>query len=65
VLAIFKRLHRQGHTIVVVTHDRAVAEHAERIIMLKDGAVAEDRPVPEPRDAEAEVRALAEKEANE
>jgi hypothetical protein len=41
----------------------AVAEHARRIIILKDGRVAEDRPVPQPRDAEAELAAIAGKEA--
>jgi len=58
VLAIFQRLHREGRTIIVVTHDQAVAEHAQRMIVLKDGAVAEDRRVAEPRDAEAELAAL-------
>jgi ABC-type lipoprotein export system ATPase subunit len=61
-MAIFQRLHRDGRTIILVSHDRAVAEHANRIIILKDGRIAEDRPVPNPRDAEAELRALAEKE---
>jgi len=62
VLAIFERLHREGRTVILVSHDRAVAEHANRIIILKDGRIAEDRPVPNPRDAEAELRVLAEKE---
>ena len=62
-LAIFKRLHGDGRTIIVVTHDEAVAEHADRIIVLRDGCVAEDRRVQEPRDAEAELRDLNEKEA--
>jgi len=62
VLAIFQRLHREDRTIIVVTHDRAIAEHANRIIVLKDGMVAEDQPVAHPRDAEAEAIALAEKE---
>jgi len=35
-----------------------------RNIVLKDGAAAEDRAVPQPRDAEREVRAPAEKEAS-
>ena len=64
VMAVFQRLHRDGRTIIVVTHDRAVAEHANRIIVLKDGMVAEDQPVAQPRNAEAEARALAEKEAS-
>jgi putative ABC transport system ATP-binding protein len=62
VLAIFKQLHRQGRTIILVTHDQQVAEHADRIIVLKDGAVAEDRRVAEPRDAEQEKNDAAEEE---
>jgi len=58
VLAIFQRLHRQGRTIVIVTHDAAVAEHAQRVIVLKEGTVAEDRTIAQPRDAEAELAAL-------
>jgi len=63
VLAIFQRLHRDGRTIIVVTHDRAVAEHADRIIVLKDGMVAEDQPVAHPRDADVELAAIAGKDA--
>ncbi len=59
ILAIFKRLHRDGRTIIVVTHDQAVAEHAQRIIVLKDGGTADDRAVEEPRDPEEELRTLA------
>lgn len=54
VLAIFKHLHRQERTILLVTHDEEVAEHADRIIVLHDGRIAEDRRVPQPRDAEQE-----------
>lgn len=42
VLAILKELHQQGHTIILVTHDPAIAAHAERIIELKDGRVIRD-----------------------
>ncbi|MDY0166981.1 MAG: ABC transporter ATP-binding protein [Thermoguttaceae bacterium] len=54
VLAIFKRLHREGRTIVLVTHSEEVAEHADRVIVLHDGTVAEDRRVAQPRDAAVE-----------
>ena len=42
VMTILKELHAQGHTIILVTHDMAVASHADRIITLRDGRVVED-----------------------
>jgi len=44
VMGILQELHAQGHTIILVTHDMAVARHAQRIIELRDGAVVADRP---------------------
>jgi putative ABC transport system ATP-binding protein len=45
VMALFRELHRQGRTIVLVSHEPDVARHAERVIHLKDGRVAwESRP---------------------
>jgi putative ABC transport system ATP-binding protein len=57
VLAIFQQLHRQGRTILLVTHDEAVARHAQRVLVLANGTIAEDRPVTQPSDAEAELAA--------
>ena len=59
VMAIFQRLHQDGRTIIMVTHDRDVAEHANRVIVLDDGQIAEDEIISQPRDAEAELAALA------
>lgn len=42
VMSIFKQLHHQGHTIVLVTHDINVAREAHRILHIKDGAITED-----------------------
>lgn len=39
VLGIFERLNQQGKTVVIITHDPAVAAHAKRIIEIKDGSV--------------------------
>lgn len=39
IMEIFRKLNRQGRTIVVVTHDTNVAKHAKRIIRLKDGRI--------------------------
>ena len=41
ILALFDALHRAGNTIVLVTHERAVAERAGRTIQLRDGLVVE------------------------
>ncbi|EKN3560859.1 TPA: MacB family efflux pump subunit [Yersinia enterocolitica] len=48
VLNILKGLHQQGHTVVIVTHDMSIAEHAHRIIELRDGEVIADRQMPQP-----------------
>ena len=42
ILDILDELHTEGRTLVVVTHDDAVAERAERVIYLKDGEVDQD-----------------------
>ncbi|MEH2919549.1 MacB family efflux pump subunit [Samsonia erythrinae] len=55
VLSILRDLHKQGNTIVIVTHDMTIAEHAERIIELRDGEVIADR---QTRPAEAGVPAI-------
>jgi len=39
ILAIFDELNKQGHTVILVTHDHAVARHTQRVITLVDGQV--------------------------
>jgi len=44
VLETFKKLNREhGHTIILITHDRYVAEFADRVIEIKDGAIISDK----------------------
>jgi putative ABC transport system ATP-binding protein len=42
IMALLDRLHEQGNTIVLVTHEHDIAEYAHRIVMLKDGVIAGD-----------------------
>ncbi|ASU38284.1 macrolide ABC transporter permease/ATP-binding protein MacB [Herbaspirillum sp. meg3] len=43
VISILKELHAEGHTVIIVTHDMQVAEHAQRIIEISDGVIINDR----------------------
>ena len=47
---LFDRLHREGNTIVLITHDRDVAAHAQRVIVLRDGRVESDVEQPRRKD---------------
>lgn len=42
VMAIFQKLNEEGHTIVMITHEPDIAEHAKRIIHIRDGKIVED-----------------------
>ncbi|GAM07522.1 macrolide-specific ABC-type efflux carrier [Novosphingobium sp. MBES04] len=43
VMKILGELHAEGHTVILVTHDMEVAQHAERIIEIRDGDIIDDR----------------------
>lgn len=42
VMEIFQKLNDEGHTIILVTHETATAEYADRIIKIKDGEIVDD-----------------------
>lgn len=44
IMEIFTRLNKEGHTIVIITHEPSIAGFAKRIITLRDGKIAEDLP---------------------
>jgi putative ABC transport system ATP-binding protein len=44
ILKLFDQLHREGQTIILVTHEEHVARHAKRIILMRDGQIYSDLP---------------------
>ena len=51
VMAILGELHAEGHTVIIVTHDMSVAQHADRIIEIRDGEIIDDRATREAKPA--------------
>jgi putative ABC transport system ATP-binding protein len=58
VMSIFQDLNRKGKTIVLVTHDLQLAQHAHRVIRLTDGRITSDETVEAPKDSAALLSAL-------
>lgn len=46
IMALFEEIHDQGNTVIVVTHEEDIAEHAHRIVRLMDGEIASDNKNP-------------------
>jgi putative ABC transport system ATP-binding protein len=42
IMQLFDELHRQGNTVILVTHENDIAAHAERKVVLRDGKVVSD-----------------------
>src|SRR6202041_2744514 len=45
IMALFARLHDEGNTIILVTHEKDIADHANRVIYLRDGKIERDEQV--------------------
>ena len=56
ILALFQRLNREGLTLVMVTHEKEVAQYATRLVELRDGKLLKDEPVVAPRNAKADLK---------
>lgn len=42
IMNIFQQIHKEGHTIIMITHEPDIAAHAKRVIHIKDGKIIED-----------------------
>ncbi len=58
MLVLFQRLHREGRTIIFVTHNPDIANYSSRNIFLRDGRICEDTINPAPLSAEEALRNL-------
>lgn len=47
IMGLFEDLHSQGNTIILVTHEAEIAEHAHRVVRVRDGKVESDEVIPE------------------
>ena len=45
IIALFCRLHEQGNTVILVTHEHDIALYANRIIHIRDGAIERDEQI--------------------
>ncbi|HEX3031284.1 MAG TPA: ABC transporter ATP-binding protein [Bacillota bacterium] len=59
IMAIFQQLHREGSTILLVTHEREIGLHADRILSFRDGRLVKDEKVDKPIDARDYLAELA------
>ncbi len=65
IMALFQKLHAEGATILMVTHEMDIALHATRIIYLRDGKISGNEKVKRPRNAEKELSQIADLDSDE
>ena len=59
IMGLFERLHGEGQTVIMVTHEPDIAAHADRVVTLRDGVIASDEPQAARRRAPADAAAPA------
>ncbi|HHZ15831.1 MAG TPA: ABC transporter ATP-binding protein [Candidatus Cloacimonetes bacterium] len=60
VMVLFQKLHAQGMTVILVTHEHDISRYANRIITFRDGMIISDKPNPQPRNAAEDLKNMPE-----
>ncbi|MCL4640973.1 MULTISPECIES: ABC transporter ATP-binding protein [Olivibacter] len=61
IMGLLEEIHSKGNTIVLVTHEEDIAQHAHRIVRMRDGLIEDDYPNPEIKNVSPRLAALKEK----
>ena len=57
IMSLLQTVHRQGGTLVLITHEMEIGQHAQRVVRLRDGLLVSDEKVADPLDARKPVTA--------
>lgn len=58
VMAIFQKIHSEGNTVLIITHEPEIVQYTRRVIYFRDGAVEGDKLVENPRDAASDIQKM-------
>lgn len=61
IMGLLEEIHSKGNTIILVTHEEDIAQHAHRIVRMRDGLIEDDYPNPEIKSVSPRLTALKEK----
>lgn len=59
VMAIFQKVHNEGNTVLIITHEPDIVQYTRRMIYFRDGKVEEDEMVKDTKDAAADVQKMS------
>ncbi|WP_434511280.1 ABC transporter ATP-binding protein [Desulfitobacterium sp. AusDCA] len=59
VMAIFQKIHSEGNTVLIITHEPEIVQYTRRVIYFRDGAVEGDEKVENPRDAVSDIKSMS------
>ena len=58
IISLFQDLHAEGKTMIIITHEEEIANHAQRVIRFRDGHIVSDQRVSNPLDARTRLESM-------